>query len=304
MVSPLHARAETEEAMTNPVRDSHWISHFLLKRWEATPGRLRYYDFTTGRIHPGSAKGTFVSPTPFPEAVEKALGAVIETPLGEYLARSRKAGTGLVGTANEREDHAIVLALMCQSIRTAHANGNSQLHTIESLLTDGAGRIGGFVKVTRASFEFLGANLVSDRLFFPSTGTVALPVTGSHGWMLPVSPAALVACLPKFAFGHPPRSPEDADFPVAEGPREDALKALLANPGLLTTISVGIVGDRVVLPPDIAGTEEEIAQRVRTAREDAKHVNALVARANAIAADVAPRGFPDQPIVERPRTKT
>lgn len=278
--------------MANVVQDSHWISRSLLRRWERAPGKLRCFDFSTGRVSRGSAKGTFVSPTPFPADVEADLGAIVETPLGDYLARCRTAGKGLVVTPNEREDHAIILALMCQSMRTKHAQGDEALHDIASLLRDGVERRRAFVTGARHSFEFLGANLVRDRLFFPESGSVSLPVAGCHGWMLPLSPTAFIACLPKYVFQAEPRSSAEADFPVVEGSRDAALNALLSTPGVLTTISVGIVGDRVVLPPEMTGSDEEIAAELKERRKHAKELNALVYRANTVAARIARRGFP------------
>lgn len=273
----------------NVAGDSHWVSRSFLKRWEQPAGSLRVFDFRTGRVEGGSANRTFVSPTPFPLNVEEGLHRVVETPLGRYVARGNKAGAVLVPTANGGEDQAIVIALQLQSLRTQHAQGVPQLDDLGNLLARGADdRRREFVVGSRDMFEFFGVTLHQDELYFPSTGTVALPVLGVHGWMLPISPTTFVACLPKFEFAQP----GGAGFPIVPGDRQAALEALVSQPGMMATISVGIAGDRVVLPPGMRGTDEEIATRMRAHREEAQALNRVVAIANAEQLAKAPIGFP------------
>ena len=49
----------------------------------------------------------------------------------------RRAAARARTSSTQREDHAIILALMCQSVRTKHAQGDEGLHDIASLLREG-----------------------------------------------------------------------------------------------------------------------------------------------------------------------
>lgn len=236
------------------VNKSHFYARFLARHWEKTPGHLRLYRFDTGRVHRGSAKSSFTSAQPFPSEVETLLGAKIETPLGEYLARCRTT-TGHVVPAgmSEREDRALVLALFTQGTRTAHAQGKEDAGWLSALLGDD-GKSAELVRGARTLGQVAGANLVADELLLPSTGLVALPLAGLHGWMLPLTPTAFVAFVPKES-------------------SLDALDAVLATPRLLTLLSVGIEGDRVAIPPSWNGTDEEIAAWIVSARDFAVTFN-------------------------------
>jgi hypothetical protein len=116
----------TPKTADNEVKDSHYISKFLLKNWEHVPGVLHYFDFKTGRIEKGSAKGTYVSDEPFPPDVETWLGKTIETEMGAYLAVTKKKfdEQRKVGQKPQppepkpREWRAIILALLAQAHRT------------------------------------------------------------------------------------------------------------------------------------------------------------------------------------------
>lgn len=236
------------------VNKSHFYARFLARNWEKTPGHLRVFRFDTGRIHRSSAKSSFISPEPFSPEVERLLGLKIETPLGEYIARCPSA-TGHVVPAgmSEREDRALVLALFTQSARTAHAQGNEDAGWLAALLGDDE-KSAELVRGARTLGQIAGANLISDDLLLPSTGIVALPLAGLHGWMLPLTPTAFVAFVPKES-------------------SIDALDRVLGTKRLLTLLSVGIEGDVVAVPPRWNGSDGEIAKWIVAARGFARAFN-------------------------------
>jgi hypothetical protein len=83
-----------------------------------------------------------------------------------------------------------------QSERTAHAQDSGDVSWFASLLTDAA-KCAQFVHGVRDIGQIVGTNLHQDRLFLCSTAIVALPLVGLHGWLLPLTPTAFAAFIPK-----------------------------------------------------------------------------------------------------------
>jgi hypothetical protein len=237
---------------------SHYYSRFLARNWEHAPGQLRTFSFETGRIHRRSAKTSFTSPASFPDDVEALLSSEVESPLGQYIARCRSAeGHVTPKDITEREDRALVLAIFMQSERTAHAQGSGDVSWFASLLTDAA-KCAQFVRGAREIGEIVGTNLHQDRLFLCSTAIVALPLVGLHGWLLPLTPTAFAAFIPKES-------------------SIQALDTLLERPGVMTFLSAGIQGDEVVLPPSWSGIDDATCiKRTREARDMARELNQIV----------------------------
>jgi hypothetical protein len=248
------------------VQDSHWISKSLLRNWEDdTYGKLRYFDFVTGRIGKSNAKTTFVSDQPYPPDVEDWLGKRIETPLGDFLARCKRAlaAGSPISDPSHREWAAIGLALFLQAGRTGLAIDPGDTHLVETVRKDEAffdQMVSALLQDTRLAI-LLAPN---ERLCLPSTGLVPLPLIGGVGFLMPLSPVFFATIVPKT---------------VLPGTAEEWLR----TPRLASMLSVGLLGDRIVLPPLAEGADPDaIAAMIRRNRERAREFSRLIVEANAV----------------------
>jgi hypothetical protein len=258
--------AMPEEVETR-VKDSHYISRSLLRNWERLPGDLRFYDFRTGKIGRRSAKHFYSSPTPFPSHVEIWLSDTIEAPVGEYLARSKLSlakGETVRPEPSRSEWKAIAFALLVQSGRTVLGRGDKN-----SMVSATAEKHPAFLdqlfEACHEQFEILLAYSSAERLFFPSLGVAPVPLAGTLGaWLLPLTPELYAALVPRTAL------PGAFDF-------------VERHVGFASALSVGLKGDRVVLPPTTRQADHaEIASHVRFCRENSRKIIELYARLNAL----------------------
>jgi hypothetical protein len=208
------------------------LPRLVIKNWARANGKVRYVDLRDPDGAPlrHSYPDSFgVADEPFPDHVEAALGSEIETPLGEYIARCKKAAGGvLVDTHVDRERRAIILALMTQALRNGAAFGD--LDGVTDLVRSverGKDYLSDVAKRWSAGFAFVGVN-VDGPLYLPSSGIFGVPMVGGVGWALPLTPYTFVAAVPR-----------DAEQHAFLHWRED-----------FAMLSVGVRGDRVALPPD------------------------------------------------------
>ena len=249
---------EGREAAMTDVKDSHYVSRFLLRNWEHAAGKLHYFDFGTGRIHRSSAKSMYTSPTTFPADVEAWQSRVFETPLGGYIARAKVAharGDAAAPVPTPSEWRAITVALLAQPFRTAVARGSrdGQLDLLASKDERDLDDVVDAVHQDRRLFVRFGP---TERLCFPEAGIAPLPLIGSiRGFFLPLAPTVFAAIIPREV-------------------REESFKDLVHDlPGVASLLSVGIEGDRVVLPPLSEGADfADVAARVRSLREAARRI--------------------------------
>ena len=237
-----------------PHQDSHYVSKFLLRNWEERPGRLRYFDFGTGRIHRSSAEGMCVSERPFPDAIESWLGKTIETPLGQLVARLK----GMLGKpgaveATEAEARAVLLALLVQAHRT-RLSKDPEHRGLDAFIESEPGSLDRIARLTLESHEVWIRFVRGRSLFYPSGGLVPFPVAGTlRSWLLPLTPFAYVALM-----GH------DAN--------REVLAEMLQMPDLPGLFSVGLRDERVILPPltpeGLAANPAEIADLIRGCRSN------------------------------------
>ncbi len=250
------------------VQRSHYVSKFLLRNWEhPDDGTVSYFDFATGRIGKAYARGIYVADAPFPDDVESWLGRTIESPLGDYLARCKQwLGDGDPSSefpqALPREAKAITLAVLLQAGRTALAQDAEDL-----LLTEFVRRGDQFHDQIVMASERTARCRVSlvprEVLCFPSSGIGALPLIGGVGMFLPLGPTLLATLVPI-------------------GVLDETFRDTLVTTGLLTAFSVGLIGDRAVIPPRQVGADDELtAQALRDYREAARGITDAMLRANA-----------------------
>jgi hypothetical protein len=258
--------AMPEEVETR-VKDSHHISRSLLRNWERVPGDLRFYDFRTGKIGRRSAKHFYNSPTPFPSHIERWLSDRIEGPVAEYLARSKISlakGETVRPEPSQSEWKAIVFALSVQSGSTDLGRGDRN-GTVSATAEKHPAFLDRLFEACHEQFEILLAYSSAERLFFPSLGVAPVPLAGTLGaWLLPLTPELYAALVPRTAF------PGAFDF-------------VHRHVGFASALSVGLKGDRVVLPPTSRQVEDaEIASHIRFCRENSSKIIELYARLNAL----------------------
>jgi hypothetical protein len=224
----------------NDVERSHYIPRTLLRNWETKAGDLKYYEFSTARVRKSSAKAIYVSRVAFDRDVERWLGRVIETPMGEYIARTKKTlATGAKDPPmpTSREWRALILALITQFGRTSAADSDGK----DRDLTDLSGRpdsdMDQLVETCRTENDLVVGYSPHERLYFPEHGFVPLMVLGSeHACLLPLTPTLFIAMVGRDA-------------------RPDAIDELLKQKLIISGLSVGLSGDRVILPPFPSGVD-------------------------------------------------
>jgi hypothetical protein len=253
--------------------DSHYISKSLLRNWEHPSGCLRYYDFSDGRIKRSSAKKMYVSETQFPDDVEKWLGRVIESPLGDYVARCKRA---IVAQPSEprmpdplpRERKALTLAVVLQGVRTGFALDNG-----DTMLVDTVRRGDDVFDMVVMGLDHVSdlyvAQSFDERLYFSSVGVAVWPLVGGLALFLPLAPWMFVMRVPKAVLA-------------------DSVKEALGLRGMPTALSAGLRGERVVIPPLRRDADHKlVAGAVREARASAQKICDWYLKLNAkIGADI------------------
>jgi hypothetical protein len=108
-----------------------------------------------------------------------------------------------------------------------------------------------FVAITKGEF-----------LCFPDAGIVALPMVGGVGFFLPVHPRVYVAMVPQAVLA-------------------EEIQRTFETAGLASALSVGLVGDRVVVPPMRPDADRAItADILRAHRDSAQSLCRLFLQAN------------------------
>jgi hypothetical protein len=252
---------------TNRVQDSHYISRFLLRNWERSPGKLNYFDFVTGLIKSSSAKAMYVADAPFPARVEEWLGKTIETPMGEYLADAKKTLAAAALSAPEptpRAWRAIALALLAQGSRTKLAQDERDTGLAELASKDDK-YLDDLVQACHEQNEIIIGWSAMEHLYFPSAGIVPFPLPGSmRAWLVPMTPCLFAGLVSR---------------DVAPG----TVGSMLRSHGAASTLSVGLKGDRVVVPPLADRADLSlIARHTRDSRTRATRLCRLTSKANAL----------------------
>jgi hypothetical protein len=125
---------------------------------------------------------------------------------------------------------AIILAVLVQAGRTELSNNPSD-QSLDPLASNGTEWVDRLVMACQENNAFF-VGQTPGHLFFPSAGMAPLPVPGGLGLFLPLSPHIFAMTVPKIA---------------ADGVFDEVMK----TDGMPSALSIGIAGDRVVIPPTI-----------------------------------------------------
>jgi hypothetical protein len=266
-----------------PVFNSHFFSKFLLRNWESgkdSGKRVWFFDFDKDAIGNAAARSFLVSDTPFPDDVEKLLKDRIEDPLGNYVARSKnRQPFGLAPDPSPREDAAIALALSFQAARTSFAAGDGKAFDSARELLGSDERVAQVVAATHQNWTIIGGTVPeTERLFLTSTGlfpvfcstdVVRVVTSPTIGVGIPLHPRCFIAMVP-------------------HGKNADDLRQIIVEKsGMITAMSVGLRGHRVVIPPHYDGVTpptRALADFAQLARSNNERLRELFERAQAAVA--------------------
>jgi hypothetical protein len=263
--------------MSTP-KNCHYISRFLTKSWETDERILVYYDFRTDRIERRSSRALFARDRLNDPDIERRLNALMETPMS---AQREIIVTGKTDPPDWRAYRAIALLLMLQAPRSIAA--------LSPL--DYGDRLAEFLRLPENELDQLielwldRHHLIryavppSERLFFPSTGVFALPVTDrakpSHfdfAFAVPIHPRVFIAYVSETA---------DVDG-IAQHVQDGVYHA---------AASVGLHSDIVLVPPDLlsSNSEENLCKSIRSWRQGSRELVAHVVKARELMSAVHQR---------------
>jgi hypothetical protein len=239
-------------------QNSHYIARHLTRPWEFThpkkgPRHLWYYDFDNDAFGVESSRNLYTVEAPWSDEVEGFLNRYLETPLSRFLHRfnlDRRA------QATQEELRAMKLSVMLQVERTG-VQGD-----IEKTARQGELYINTLVSAADEIYRFVHIPLRQERLFFPSTGIIMLPLVGPMPIAVPLHPSYLTALVP-----------------VPHDPLVGQIKRLRENEDAFTALSAGLEPNRrVVIPGSLWGRESERTLRpaIRQARGICKRVSKAV----------------------------
>jgi hypothetical protein len=172
------------------------------------------------------------------------------------------------------QQRALILSMLFQSLRVGAGRGDVEAtQKLKELLTKDASFLDQLAIGSRTTFRFLGAKIGhGQHLFFPADGVAALPMIGAP------------ARAPGMMFQPTTMKTFFAGIPmnVPEGVAEEQLRTAMAN-GTIVAFSVGLICDRVIIPPNIRGREEsDIKKGLLTLRAAAKGLVEVIGKANRI----------------------
>jgi len=252
-------------------KNCHYISRFLTKPWETDDRDLVYYDFRSDRIQRRSSRNLFARDGLNDPKTERLLNRLMETPVG---AQRQSIVAGKADLDDWRAYRAIALLLMLQPPRSSAA--------LEP--ADHGERLAEVLRLPDSELDQLillwldkhhlvrYAVPASERLFFPSTGVFALPVTDSvkaghydFAFAVPIHPRVFIAYVSETA---------DVDG-VAKHATEGMFHA---------AASVGLHSDLVLIPPTLlaSNSEENLRRGVRSWRENSRALVANLVKAQAL----------------------
>jgi hypothetical protein len=251
--------------------NSHLIMRRVTKAWEFKDRRLRYYDFEKDEFDFDSSRFLLTADTSYGAEVEKLLNLHIETHLASYLHTI--STYPLAKDLPWLQRRAMILTLLFQSLRLQAGAGYVEaLDTLRKFLQD-VNYLEQFAQGSLKMFRFIGGQLGAKHFFFfPSQGIAALPLFG-----LSSAPAMMfVPTGPRTFFGA-----IAASLPAHIA--DEQVHGATQN-GLLSACSVGLTGDRVIVPEPLfdATGEKDMKTAIQTFRSSAKKLNELRLKANVI----------------------
>lgn len=240
--------------MSGPVINCHWVTQWVTESWEVEPQRsLCYYDFPSKELKKRTSDRLFAEVGVNSEKVEQWLNRMVEKPLRDV--KDALVARDLSALKKWPHYRAASLMIWLQSVRHQETLfGPADGGGLASLASRSDTEIDELVKAF-GDYELVGLfPHDAHRLFFPSSGMFAIPVT---------DPGCLTKANWGFALAlHPTMG-------IAAVPASTAL-----NPESLTArvmaYSVGssAYAEQVVIPPDMVRTrtENEIISFVTSSR--------------------------------------
>jgi hypothetical protein len=250
---------------------SHVTTRRLTKAWEYGQRMLYGYNFAEDKFFERSSRSLLTADESFGTDVERFLNAHIENPLSNYLDAVAE-GT-LVQNLPWAQQRALILSMLFQSMRVGAGRGDVEAtQKLKELLTKDVSFLDQLAVGSRTIFRFIGAKIGhGQRLFFPTDGVAALPLAGAS------------ASTPGMIFQPTTLHTFFAGIPmnVPEGVAEEQLRTAMAN-GTIVAFSVGLICDRVIIPPDIRESTDEptIKKTLHQLRSSTREMARLIAEAN------------------------
>jgi hypothetical protein len=251
---------------------SHVTTRRLTKAWEYGQRKLYGYSFAEDRFFERSSRSLLTAEESFGTDVERFLNVHIENPLSNYLDAVAE-GT-LVQNHPWVQERALILSMLFQSMRVGAGRGDVEAtQKLKELLTKDASFLDQLAIGSRTMFRFVGAKIGhGQHLFFPADGVAALPMIGAP------------AKTPGMMFQPTTMKTFFAGIPsnVPEGVAEEQLHTAMAN-GTIVAFSVGLICDRVIIPPPIRGRDEsDIKRGLLELRAAARGFVQVIAKANRV----------------------
>lgn len=230
----------------------HFVSEFITRPWEVSPGKLRFYDFKSKRINIEDSNKLFSREGLWPEEMENLFSGRFESlvsNLREHIVFPKKGVVNL----SPKKYRAFVLLFMVQSLRGLRVDG------LESDIEE-------FMKLSDEQLDyrvdkFMEGHLlitmpVDGHLFVPNTGFFPLPVRvrgkRDYGFGFPLDPIGGIAMVP-------------LETDIA------GLSEITNTPGVGTTFSIGHSSvTRVVIHPalyDRMGSEDRLIESIEISRK-------------------------------------
>lgn len=255
-------------------KNHHFVPQFLTKPWEDAQKNLRLYSFETSDIQKEPAKTALSTEEDYPEEIESFLHKQLESPFNDLRTKVQR-GEDVVN--EPKFARAALLLIHLQRARNRAVAEKAWFHEVNLLL--------------KKSPQELIEGLPSDQgllcvqtkagsrpLWFPSSGSYYL-LAKDLAWKgkrfvplaIPLDPQRVLISYPLAA---------DADLATRNGMREIISSKV---PGLLEDGSVGMdTATRVVIPPGVKESDEEIAAMLQQARQ--KNKQGIVEHNQAVAA--------------------
>jgi hypothetical protein len=156
-------------------KNCHFISRFLTKPWEVGERQLAYYDFKKERIIRASSRSLFAGYRLNDAHTEQRLNELMETPMADNRL---PIAAGRTEIDDSRVYRAIALLIMLQAPRTGAIEEPRRTDAwLSKLLSLPEAELDQVIQLWLEGHQLVAYGVGrEDRLFFPSTGMLALPV--------------------------------------------------------------------------------------------------------------------------------
>jgi hypothetical protein len=243
----------------------HFVIRSLTEPWELNKDRrLKYFDFTTGKVGEGDSKNLLAEEDLNSFEIEALLNTLVDQPIDKFKG-DLVSGQDALKVGYWRTFRALHLYFLIQAPRYSKSNNPKEAEDLlDQTLRKGEAYLDQLVQVRMETYDLRLFKLPEGRILcFPSTGFFSFPIedagcetgfTFSYG--VPIFPDVALTLTPKTA-------------------TEDGLKLLKEQ---LHGFSVGLTDtcDKVVLPKEMVEqlSEADIVQMMTQLREATRQATA------------------------------